>query len=115
MAKEHDRLDAIRDQLGQLADAVAEDRGLQVFFFSPYLSSDDKKEGLHKAVEGADETLLNFVELLSEKHRMLAIFRIRVRYDVMWERENRRRVVGVTSAIEMDGSTVSRGGDDIVA
>ena len=35
--------------------AVDEDRDLQVFFFSPSLSSDEKKEGLHKAVSGADD------------------------------------------------------------
>ena len=64
-------------------------------------------------MEGADETLLNFVQLLIDKHRMPAIFRIRVQYDELWERENRRLPVRVTSAIELDESTVSRIGDAI--
>jgi F-type H+-transporting ATPase subunit delta len=37
-AKEAGKLDPIREQLGQVADALAEDRDLQVFFFSPYFS-----------------------------------------------------------------------------
>jgi F-type H+-transporting ATPase subunit delta len=113
VAKAQGKLDAVREQLGQLADAVAENRDLQVFFFSPYLSTEEKKDGLHKALEGADETLLNFLELLVEKHRMPAIFRIRRQFDELWEEENRRLPVTVTSAIELDESTVRQIGDAI--
>jgi ATP synthase F1 delta subunit len=113
VAKEQGKLDEVREQLGQFADAVAENRDLQVFFFSPYLSTEEKKEGLHKALEGADETLLNFLELLVEKHRMPAIFRIRRQFDELWEDENRRLPVTVTSAIELDESTVRQIGDAI--
>jgi ATP synthase F1 delta subunit len=113
VAKEQGKLDEVREQLGQFADAVAENRDLQVFFFSPYLSTEEKKEGLHKALEGAEETLLNFLELLVEKHRMPAIFRIRRQFDERWEEENRRLPVTVTSAIELDESTVRQIGDAI--
>ena len=54
VAREHEKLDEIREQLGQFADAMAEERSLQVFFFSPEFSTDEKKEGLHQVVEGAD-------------------------------------------------------------
>ena len=53
------------------------DRELQVFLFSPYFSSAEKIEGLQRAVTGADQELVNFLELLIEKHRMTEIFRIR--------------------------------------
>ena len=53
------------------------DRDLQVFFFSPYFSSAEKVEGLSRALSGADPELVNFLELLIEKHRMTEIFRIR--------------------------------------
>ena len=36
----------IREQLGQFADALAANRDLQLFFFSPYFSSAEKEEGL---------------------------------------------------------------------
>jgi F-type H+-transporting ATPase subunit delta len=113
VAKEQGKLDVIREQLGQFADALAENRDLQVFFFSPYFSTEEKKEALRRTLDGADETLLNFLELALEKHRMPALFRIRRRFDERWEEENRRLPVQVTSAIELDDSTVRQIGDAI--
>ncbi len=85
VAQEQGKLDEIREQLGQFADALNDNRDLAVFFFSPYFSTPEKKDGLTKTVEGADATLINFLELLIEKHRMPAIFRIRRYYDGLWE------------------------------
>jgi len=113
VAKEHDKLDVVRDQLGQIADAVAEQHDLQVFFFSPYFSSDEKVDGLKRALEDPDEAVLNFLELLIEKHRMPALFRIRREFEALWEEENRLLPVQVTSAIELDESTVRQIGDAI--
>ena len=45
-AKEHGVLDRVHDELGQFADALDEDRDLQIFLFSPYFSSEEKKEGV---------------------------------------------------------------------
>ena len=39
VASEHGDLDRVHEELGQFADAVDENRELQVFFFSPYFSS----------------------------------------------------------------------------
>jgi F-type H+-transporting ATPase subunit delta len=115
VAKEHGKLDEIREQLGAFADAVAEQRDLQVFFFSPYFSTEEKKEGLRRAVEGADEILVNLLELLIEKHRMPVLFRIRRQLDELWQDENRLLPVEVTSAIELDEGTVKGVGDAISA
>src|SRR5688500_15866132 len=113
VAKEQDKLDVVREQLGEFADALDGSRDLQVFLFSPYFATDEKKEGLSKAVSDGDETLMNFLELLLEKHRMPAIFRIRRQYEELWEEENKLLPVQVTSAIELDDSTVSQIGDAI--
>jgi F-type H+-transporting ATPase subunit delta len=113
VAKEHDKLDVVRDQLGEIADAVAEQHDLQVFFFSPYFSTDEKVDGLQRALEDPDEAVLNFLELLIEKHRMPALFRIRREFEALWEEENRLLPVQVTSAIELDESTVRQIGDAI--
>ena len=113
VAKEHDKLDVVRDQLGEIADAVAEQHDLQVFFFSPYFSTDEKVDGLQRALEDADEAVVNFLELLIEKHRMPALFRIRREFEALWEEENRLLPVQVTSAIELDESTVRQIGDAI--
>src|SRR5215213_8531687 len=88
-ALEQDKLDEVREQLGQFADALAEDRQLQVFFFSPYFATQEKVEGLHRAVDGAEPIFLNFLELLLENHRMPVIFRIRREYERLWEDYNR--------------------------
>jgi len=112
-AKEKGKLDSIREQLDQFADAVAGDRDLQMFFFSPYFSSAEKRDGIEQAISGADDELVNFLELLAEKHRMPAIFRIRQRFDELWAEENKRLEVNVTSAIELDKSIVERVGKEI--
>jgi F-type H+-transporting ATPase subunit delta len=113
VALEHEKLDEIRDQLGELADALAENRDLQTFFFSPYFSTDEKKEGLGKALTGANESLVNFLELLIEKHRMPAVFRIRRELDRLWEKENDILPVQVTSAIELEKKTLDGLGKEI--
>src|SRR3712207_2908540 len=89
VAKETGRLDETREQLGQVADAVNDNRDLQVFFFSPYFSTEEKKEGLGKAVSDVDPTVENFLGLLIEKHRMPVLFRIRQRFDHLWQEENK--------------------------
>jgi ATP synthase F1 delta subunit len=113
VAKEKGKLDAIRDELGQFVDALEGDRELKVFFFSPYFSSAEKVEGLKRAVSGADPELLNFLELLIEKHRMPEIFRIRRQFDELWKRENKRIDVTVTSAVELDPAVVEKVGEEI--
>ena len=113
VAKEQDKLDKVRDQLGEFASALDQNRELQVFFFSPYFSTPEKKDGLKKAVSGTDDIFDNFLELLIEKHRMPAVFRVRREYDRMWEQENKLLPVEVTSAIELDERTVKQIGDRI--
>jgi F-type H+-transporting ATPase subunit delta len=112
-AQEQDKLDEVRDQLGQFADALAEDRELQVFFFSPYFATQEKVDGLHRAVDGAEPIFMNFLELLLENHRMPVLFRIRREYDRLWEHHNKLLPVSVTSAVELDEQTVKGIGDRI--
>ena len=113
VAKEQSKLDEVREQLGELADVISENRELQTFFFSPYFSSEEKEQGLDKAVTGAEAIFINFIKLLIEKHRMPALFRIRRVYDGLWQEENQLLPVHITSAIELDKSTVKSLGDRI--
>ncbi len=112
-ALDSDSLDVIREQLGQFADALDADHDLQVFFFSPYFSTEEKKDGLHKMVDGAEPFFLNFLELLLENHRMPVIFRIRREFESLWEDYNKRLPVAITSAVELDEQTVKGIGDRI--
>jgi F-type H+-transporting ATPase subunit delta len=113
VATERDKLDLVRDELGEFADALADSRELQTFFFSPYFSTEEKKEGLHKAVTGADDAVANFLELLLENHRMPVVFRVRRDFDRLWEEENKLLPVEITSAVELDESIAKQLGDRI--
>jgi ATP synthase F1 delta subunit len=111
--KDKENLDALQSQLGQFTDAVSQNRELQVFLFSPYLSSAEKKDGLRRAISGAEPELVNFLELLIEKTRMPEIFRIRRQFDELWKEENKLIDVTVVSAVELDPDVVSKIGTEV--
>jgi F-type H+-transporting ATPase subunit delta len=113
VAKEAGKLDEVHEELGQFADALSGNRELQIFLFSPYFSSAEKRDGIAKVIEGGDEELVNFLELLAEKHRMPAIFRIRRHFDDKWAVENRLLEVRLTSAVPLDQSVVEHVGQEI--
>ena len=114
-AREHGRLDVVREQLGQVADAIDANQELQIFFFSPYFSTQEKHDGLRRMLTDADPLLTNFLELLIEKHRMPVIFRMRRRLDSLWEQENRLLPVQVTSAIALEDDALAQIGETIGA
>ena len=113
VAKEQSKLDVVKEQLGQFADALDDNRELSIYFFSPYFSTQEKTEGLGRLLEGVDPIVENFLELLIENHRMPVIFRLRREYDVLWEKENQLLPVTVTSAVTLDEATVQSIGDAI--
>jgi F-type H+-transporting ATPase subunit delta len=113
VARDSGKLDVVREQLGQVADALADNRELAMFFFSPYFSTAEKQDGLRRVLQGADESLVNFLMLLIENHRMPVIFRIRQEYERLWEEENRMLPVEITSAIALDQATTESLGQTI--
>jgi ATP synthase F1 delta subunit len=113
VGRDKGKLDVLQQQLGQFADAVDRNRDLQVFLFSPYLSSIEKKQGIERAITGAEPELINFLELLVDKHRMTEVFRIRRELDELWKQENRRIDVTVTSAVELDPAVVEKIGQEV--
>jgi ATP synthase F1 delta subunit len=106
VAMEQDQLDEIHEELGQFSDVLSEDRKLQLFFFSPYFSSEEKKDGVAKVIEGGNEYFVRFLELLAEKHRLPVLFRIRREFDALWAKEQKLLEVSVTSAVKLDEETV---------
>jgi F-type H+-transporting ATPase subunit delta len=113
VAKEHDRLDELKEQVDQFAAAVNDNRQMAVFFFSPYFSTEEKKTALKRAVKDADPIFMNFLEALIERHRMPAIFRIRAEFERMYDEENKLLPVQITSAVRLDEKTVKSIGDRI--
>jgi F-type H+-transporting ATPase subunit delta len=113
VGRERGKLAQLREQLGQFAEALAGNRELSIFFFSPYFSSKEKQEALARLLEGADEEFLNFLALLIENHRMPVIYRIRQQFERLWEEENRTLPVEITSAIQLDPDTTDELGKAI--
>ena len=113
VANEHDVLDDVHDQLGEFTDELDSNRDLQVFFFSPYFSSEEKKDGIGKLVEDADERFVRFLELLAERHRMPVLFRMRREFEALYAEERKLLPVTITSAVELDEGTVKKIGDEI--
>ena len=113
-AAEHkNKLDEVHEQLDQFADELARNHDLQVFLFSPYFSSTEKREGIARAVSGAEPEFVSFLELLAEKHRMPALFRIRRRFDDLWAEAKKRLAVILTSAVELDPKVVEQVGREV--
>jgi F-type H+-transporting ATPase subunit delta len=113
VALDQEKLDEIHEQLGQFADAVDQNRDLATFFFSPYFSTEEKKDALGRAVDGADPAFMNFLQALVERHRMPVIFRIRTRFEQLWQEERKLLPVQITSAITLDEAMVRGIGDQI--
>jgi F-type H+-transporting ATPase subunit delta len=106
VAQDHGKLDEIHEQIDQFADVLSDNRELQLFLFSPYFSSDEKRDGVAKVIEGGNEYFVRFLQLLAEKHRLPVLFRIRREFDALWAKEQRLLEVSVTSAVELDEETV---------
>jgi ATP synthase F1 delta subunit len=81
---------------------------MRTFFLSPYFSSTEKREAIRSAVSEGSEEFVNFLELLAEKHRMPAVFRIRDRFDELWAEAKKRLEVTLTSAVELDDKVVKQ-------
>lgn len=107
------KLDVVREQLGQVAEALDASAEMRLFFFSPYFSTEEKKDGMRRAIEGADPTISNFLEVLVENHRLPAIFRINREYQRLWDEANDLLPVTVTSAVQLDEAVTGRIGDEI--
>jgi len=113
VAMERGILDEIHDELGAFTTALEENRELAVFFFSPYFSSEEKKDGLERAVTGADPIFMNFLETLLERHRMPVIFRMRARFEQLWDEEKKLLPVEITSSVQLDKAIVQSIGERI--
>lgn len=113
VANERGVADEVRDELGQFVGALQANRQLEVFFASPYFPTSEKKEGLRRMLEDADETFVNFLETLVERQRMPDIVEIRSRYEELWDADRKVLPVEVTSAVPLDEVTVQSIGERI--
>ena len=98
-AKEHERLDEIREQLDTFVATIREVPELQAADPEPSSSTRPAKaEALAAVLEGADELLRNFARLVAEKGRAPMLEEIAREYDVLVAAEERILNVELTTA-----------------
>jgi len=113
VAQEQGKLDVVREELGQITEALEENAELRLFFYSPYFSTDEKRDGLRRTVTDADPVTMNVLDILVENHRLPVLPRLRREYERRWRDANNLLPVTVTSAVELDDAVVERIGDEI--
>jgi len=113
VAQEQGKLDVVREELGQITEALEENAELRLFFYSPYFSTDEKREGLRSTVTDADPVMMNVLDILVENHRLPVLPRLRREYERRWREANNLLPVTVTSAVALDDAVVERIGDEI--
>ena len=113
VAQEQGKLDVVREELGQITEALEENAELRLFFYSPYFSTDEKRDGLRRTVQDADPVMMNVLDILVENHRLPVLPRLRREYERRWREANNLLPVTVTSAVELDDAVVERIGDEI--
>ncbi len=113
VAQEQGKLDVVREELGQVSETLETNRDMRLFFFSPYFSTEEKREGLRSTIQGADPVTMNLLDVLVENHRLPVVPRIRREYERLWRDANDLLPVTVTSAVELDDAVVARIGEEI--
>ena len=113
VAQEQGKLDVVREELGQITEALEENAELRLFFYSPYFSTDEKRDGLRRTVTDADPVTMNVLDILVENHRLPVLPRLRREYERRWREANNLLPVTVTSAVQLDDAVVERIGDEI--
>ena len=113
VAQEQGKLDVVREELGQVSETLESNHDMRLFFFSPYFSTEEKREGLRTTIQGADPVTMNLLDVLVENHRLPVVPRIRREYERLWRDANDLLPVTVTSAVELDDAVVARIGEEI--
>jgi F-type H+-transporting ATPase subunit delta len=106
-AKEHGRIDEVREELGTLVETIREVPELQAAIRSPELDPPEKADVLAAILKDADELLRNFVRLVAEKGRAPMLEEIAREYDTLVDAEERILNVELTTAFELSDDEVS--------
>jgi F-type H+-transporting ATPase subunit delta len=100
-AKEHGKLDEIREELDSFVTTIREVPELQALIRNPELDPRAKAEALAAVLQGADEILRNFARLVAEKGRAPMLEEIAREYDALVAAEEHILNVELTTAFEL--------------
>jgi F-type H+-transporting ATPase subunit delta len=101
-AKEHGKLDEIREELDSFVTTIGEVPELQALIRNPEFDPRAKAEALAAVLQGADEILRNFARLVAEKGRAPMLEEIAREYDALVAAEEHILNVELTTAFELD-------------
>jgi len=100
-AKEHGRLDEVREELESFVSTIREVSELQALIRDPQLDPPAKADALAAVLEGSDELLRNFARLVAEKGRAPMLEEIAREYDALVATEGKILNVELTTAFEL--------------
>ena len=100
-AKEHDRLDAVLDELGEFVAAVEDVPELRNLLTNPQIDSVERIAALREILDGADELVRNFLLLVTEKGRAHQLEDIVDEFETLVAREEGILDVELTTAYEL--------------
>lgn len=113
VAQDQDILDRVSEQLAQLSEGLEQSRDLQLFLASPQFSSEEKRDGLRRVIEGADPTIERLLDVMVENHRLPLLPEVRRSFDGLYDDLRRVLPVRITTAVPLDEATTARIGDEV--
>lgn len=100
-AKEQDRVDEVREELGSFVAALHEVPELDALLRNPELDPPAQARTLGELLAGADELVRNFLRLVAEKGRAALIEEIAGEYETIVAAEEKILNVELTTAYEL--------------
>jgi F-type H+-transporting ATPase subunit delta len=100
-AKEKDRVSAVRQELEDFVETVAQVPELRSLLENPQLDPAAKRTALADLLTGTDDLLRNFLLLIAEKGRAAELDEIAAEFDELVARDEGRLKVELTTAREL--------------
>ncbi len=101
-ARDQDRVDVVRSQLAELAEALETTPELEAFLSNPQLDPGAKASVLDEVTSEGDPILRNFVRVVASKGRAGQLRQIAEEFEAIVDREQGRLTVELTTAYELD-------------
>jgi F-type H+-transporting ATPase subunit delta len=100
-ARDQDRVDVVRAELGELAAAMEDTPELEAFLVNPQLDPAAKQSVLEELTAEADPIVRNFVRVVASKGRAGQLRAITEEFEAIVDREQGRLNVELTTAYEL--------------